>query len=77
MLLFLFNPNFPPLFSILKMSSAVYIQVRLRLDFFMEANNMSPDQTAPWDLGLLFLQYRLPKNRSRQEEQMVAWLSGP
>ena len=25
--------------------SAVYIQVHFRLDFFMEANNMNPDQS--------------------------------
>ena len=29
--------------------SAAYIQVLFRLDFSMEANYMSPDQTAPWD----------------------------
>ena len=28
-------------------TSAVYIQVHLRLDFFMEANSMNPDQTGP------------------------------
>ena len=26
---------------------AAYIQVHFRQDFFMEANNMNPDQTAP------------------------------
>ena len=39
------------LFFVLKMlsvfTSAAYIQVHCRLDLFMEANNMSPDQTAP------------------------------
>ena len=52
--------------------SAVYIQVHFRLDFFMEANNMDPGQTAPWeqsDLGPYCLQYRLLKSISRQEEQ--------
>ena len=38
---------------VLKMSSAftsdAYIQVHFRLDFFMEANNMNPDQQS--DLG--------------------------
>ena len=27
--------------------SAAYIQANFRLDFFMEANYMNPDQTAP------------------------------
>ena len=27
--------------------SAVYIQAHFRLDFFMQANNMNPDQIAP------------------------------
>ena len=27
-------------------TSAAYIQVHFRLDFFMEENNMNPDQTA-------------------------------
>ena len=47
-----------PLIIVLKMlsafMSAAYIQVHFRLDFFMEANNMNPDQTAAWkqsDLG--------------------------
>ena len=47
---------------------AAYIQVHFRLDFFMEANNAIPDQTAPkvavWS-GLYCLQYRLPKNIRR------------
>ena len=34
-------------FLVLKVSSVAYIQVYLRLNFFMEANTMSPDQTAP------------------------------
>ena len=41
--------------------------------FSIEVNNMIPDQTAPpkeqSDLGPYCLQYRLPKNISRQEEQ--------
>ena len=28
-------------------TSAAYIQVHFRPDFFMEVNNMNPDQTAP------------------------------
>ena len=43
------NPK-PAIFFVLKMSaflSAAYIQVHFRLDFFMEANNMNPYQTAP------------------------------
>ena len=28
-------------------TSDAYIQMHFRLDFFMEANNMNPDQTAP------------------------------
>ena len=27
--------------------SAVYIHMHIQIDFFMEANNMNPDQTAP------------------------------
>ena len=38
---------------VLKMSAA-YIQVHLRLDFFMEASNMNPDQTAPKGCPILF-----------------------
>ena len=32
---------------VLKMLYAAYIQVHFRIDFFMEANNMNPDQTVP------------------------------
>ena len=48
--------------------SAAYIQVYVRLDIFMEANNMEPDQTAPkqYALGPYCLQYRLPKKISRR-----------
>ena len=46
--------------------SAAYIQVHFRLDNFMEANNMNPDQTAlKSDLGPYCFQYRLTKNISR------------
>ena len=31
----------------LLLTSAAYIQVHFRLDFFLEANAMNPDQTAP------------------------------
>ena len=38
--------------------SAAYIQMYLLLDFIMEANNMNPDQTAPfgavWSGFILF-----------------------
>ena len=38
--------------------SAAYIQVHFRLDFFMEANNINPDHTAPkgavWSGFILF-----------------------
>ena len=39
--------------SCLPFTSAANIQVHFRLDFFLEANNMNPDQTAP----LLFAIY--------------------
>ena len=48
--------------------SVAYTQVNFKLDFFVEANNMNPDQTAPLeqsDLGPYCLQYRLPKNIRR------------
>ena len=35
-----------PVFFVLKMLSAAYIQVHFRLDFFMVANTMNPDQIA-------------------------------
>ena len=38
--------------------SAAYIQVHFRLDFFIEANNMNFDQTAPLeqpDLGSYYI----------------------
>ena len=38
----------PPIFFVLKMTSAANIQVNFRLDFINEANTMNPDQTAPW-----------------------------
>ena len=40
---------------------------------------MNPDQTAPFgssDLGPYCLQYRLPKNISRQEELMIKVVTG-
>ena len=42
-----------------------YSQVRLRLHFIMDANNIKPDQTAPLGPHSICLQYRLPKNISR------------
>ena len=69
-----------PLLFVLKMLSAFYfccyssvLQI-VRLDFFMEANNMNPDQTAPREQSDLYpycLQYRLAKNIGRWEEQMT------
>ena len=53
--------------------------MHLRLDFFMEAIKMNPDQTAPReqsDLGSYCLQYQLPENISRQGEQMTKVLAG-
>ena len=35
--------------------SAAYIQVHFRLDFFMEANNMNPDKTAPLRSSLIWV----------------------
>ena len=32
---------------VLKLSSAAYMQLHFRLDFFMEAKNMNPNQIAP------------------------------
>ena len=55
--------------------SAGYIQKHFILDIFMEANNMSPDQTAP-NLGPYHLQYTLPKNISRWEEQTTKAMTG-
>ena len=52
------NP-YPATIFVLKMLSAFYIQVQFRLDFFMEAIDMNPDQTAPKeqsDLGPYCLQ---------------------
>ena len=49
--------------------SAAYNQVQFRLDFFMDANNMNPGQTAPKeqsDLGHIVC-----KNTGRQEVQMT------
>ena len=68
------NPYTTTIVFVPKMLSAAYIQAHFRLDFFMEANNMNRDQTAPKahsDLGPYCLQYRLPKNIFRKEEQMT------
>ena len=51
--------------------SAAYYQVHFRLHFFMEANNLNPDQTEQSNLGPYCLHYRLPENISRGEEQMT------
>ena len=50
--------------------SAANFQVHFKLDFFMGAHNMNPDQTAKG------LQYRIPKDISRQEEQTTAVVTG-
>ena len=50
--------------------SAAYVQVHLKLTFFMEANNMKPD------LGPYCLQNRLPKNISRREEHATKVVTG-
>ena len=54
--------------------------MHFRLVFFMEANNTDPDQTTSkkeqFDLGSYCLQYRLPKNISRQEEQTMKVVTG-
>ena len=54
-------------------TSAAYIQVCFRLDFFKEANNTNPYQTAPEGAGsiLFAIQAFEPKDISRQEEQMT------
>ena len=53
-------------------SSPAYIQVHFRLDLFMEATNMNPDQTAPKESSLIWVHFvcfiRLPKNISRRGE---------
>ena len=48
--------------------SGTSIQVHLRLDFLMEANNMNPREQS--DLSP-FLQYFLPLNISQLKEQMT------
>ena len=45
-----------------------------RLDCVMETNNIFPREQS--DLGLCCLQYRLPKNISRQEEQTTKIVPG-
>ena len=57
------NPYLATVFFFLLFTPAAYIYMHFRLDFIMEANNMNPDQTAPWeqsDLGPYCLQYKLP-----------------
>ena len=61
--------------------SAVYILVHFMLVFFMETNNLNPDQTAREQsyLGPHCLQFRLPKNiaeeGSRQQVRTDGLLS--
>ena len=56
-------------------TSTTNIQVHFRLEFsfFMKANNMIPDQGSSLIWVHIFLQYRLPKNISTQEEQTKKW----
>ena len=58
--------------------SAAYIQVHFKQDFFMEANNIYPNQIPreQSDLGPYCLQCRLPKNISRREMQKTKVLTG-
>ena len=43
--------------------SAAYIQVHFRLDFYMEANNMNTDQTAPLLLFFFFFLLYVPSQQ--------------
>ena len=47
--------------------------MHFELEFFIEANNMNHDQS---DLGSYCLQYWLPKNMSRREEQTAKVVTG-
>ena len=49
---------FSPVNAVCFFTSASYIQVLFRLDFFIEANNMNPGQTAHWEQSDL-VPYRL------------------
>ena len=57
-------------------ASAAYILIYFRLDFFMEANNMNPDQTKQSDLGPYCLQYRLPNKHepTRGADDKIAFI---
>ena len=51
--------------------SAVFIQVHFRLIFFIEANNMNPDQTAPREQSYLSsycLQYGYRRTLTKEEQ---------
>ena len=67
----------PATFFFLKMLSAFYvsahIQVHFKLDSFMEANIMNPDQTVPKQsiLSPYCLQYRLHKKHTQTREQVT------
>ena len=65
-----------PLFYVLKclhFMSAACIQVHFRLDLFKEANNLN--QTAPkYGLDPYCLQYRLPKNKTKEEGKDQEWI---
>ena len=66
---------YPAATSVLKccllFTSAAFIQ-----DYFMEANNMIPDQIASKDLGPYCWQYWLPNNISRRVEQTTKVVTG-
>ena len=60
----------------LLLTAAAYIQMNFRLYFFMETNNMIPDQTAPWeqsDLISYCLQYRLSKQMTGADNKSRDW----
>ena len=70
-------------FFFLNMLSAIYtcciIQVHFKLDFFMEANVMNTDQTAPkeqYNPGPYWLHYRLPEKISRRQGQRTKVVFG-
>ena len=46
------------------------------LDFFMDANNMNPDQTARSSLICPYFFFKIPKNISRRKEQVTKVVTG-
>ena len=57
------------------LTSAAHIQVHFRLDFFMEANNMKPDQPAPlgavWSGYMLFTILATSEHKQMREQMTV------